>query len=452
MTALEDWLSGVLRALALPQVRLELLLLGLCLVLAAGLSQLLKRSQGKAPLASRAAQLGRGGLRRLAFPLMALLLLLVARFFVRRYTEGHSALLPGAMTLLMAMLGLRMVVFTLQHTFARGLWQVASMRLAAILVWFTVALHLLGVLPDVIALLDDISFTVGKSRLSLWLLLQGTASIAFTVLLALWASGLVEERLGAAENLDSSLREVLTRLSKVLFLVVAVLVALPMVGIDLTTLSVFSGALGVGLGFGLQKIASNYVSGFIILLDHSIKLGSVIAVDTHRGQVTRITTRYTVLRDVNGVESIVPNEVLVSSVVKNESYTDTRVRQISSVQVAYETDLIQALAILEQAAQGVPRVLADPPPKAFVTEFADSGVNLQLGFWITDPEKGILGVRSDVNLALWRAFQEAGISIPFPQREVRLLGPSPAEPSVTRPPLAASELVPGSLPLAKMSE
>jgi small-conductance mechanosensitive channel len=422
MTALDEWLSGVLRALAVPQVQLELLLLGACLLLAAGVSRLMLRAHGKNPMESRAARLSRGGLRRLAFPLTALLLLLVARFFVRRYTGGHSAVLPGAMTLLMAMLGLRMLVFTLQHTFARGLWQVASMRLAAILVWFTVALHLLGVLPDVIALLDDVSFTVGKERLSLWLLLQGTASIAFTVLLALWVSGLVEDRLRAAESLDSSLRVVFTRLSKALFLVVAVLVALPMVGLDLTTLSVFSGALGVGLGFGLQKIASSYVSGFIILLDHSIKLGSVIVVDTHRGQVTRITTRYTVLRDVNGVESIVPNEVLVSSVVKNESYTDTRVRQMLPVQVAYETNLERALAILEQAAKDVPRVLADPPPRAFVAEFADSGINLQLGFWITDPENGLLGVRSDVNLALWRAFQESGISIPFPQREVRMIG------------------------------
>lgn len=439
MTPFDEWLSGVMTALAVPQIQLELLLLGFCLLLAAGLSGLLMRSQGKEPLASKAARLGRGGLRRLAFPLTALLLLLVARFLVRRYTGGHSALLPGAMTLLMAMLGLRMLVFTLQHTFAKGVWQVASMRVAATLVWFTVALHLLGVLPEVIALLDDISFTVGKVHLSLWLLLQGTASIAFTVLLALWVSGLVEDRLRAAEGLDSNLRVVFTRLSKALFLVVAVLVALPMVGIDLTTLSVFSGALGVGLGFGLQKIASNYVSGFIILLDHSIKLGSVIAVDAHRGQVTRITTRYSVLRDVNGVESIVPNEVLVNSVVKNESYTDTRVRQLLPVQVAYETNLEQAMAILEQAATGVARVLADPPPRAFVTEFADSGINLQLGFWITDPENGLLGVRSDVNLAVWRAFREAGISIPFPQREVRILGQSSGGQALACPPAGASE-------------
>ncbi|MDD5297831.1 MAG: mechanosensitive ion channel [Rhodocyclaceae bacterium] len=422
MTAFEDWLLAALKMLGLPQVQMEFLLLGVCLLLAAGLVRLLVPAQRTAAASSKAMQLGLGGLRRLAFPVIALILLLVARFFMRRLVGGHSVILPGAMTLLLAMLVLRMLVFALQHTFSGGRWLVASMRVVAILVWLTVALHLLGVLPDVIALLDDISITVGKQRLSLWLLLQGTVSVAFTVLVALWIGGLVEDRLRGAESLDSNLRVVFTRLSKALLLVVAVLVALPMVGIDLTTLSVFSGALGVGLGFGLQKIASNYVSGFIILLDHSIKLGSVISVESNRGEVTRITTRYTVLRDLNGVEAIVPNEVLVGSVVKNESYTDTRVRHALPVQVAYGTDLEQALAILERAALGVPRVLADPPPQAFVVAFADSGINLQLGIWIADPQNGILSVQSDVNLAIWRAFREADISIPFPQREVRMIG------------------------------
>jgi small-conductance mechanosensitive channel len=422
MNPLLEWFLGALKNLALPQVQLEFLFLALCLVLAAVLTRLLLRAQGDTAGSSKAAQLGLGGLRRLAFPLTALLLLLVARFFLRRYAGAESAVLPGAMTLLVAMVVLRMFLFALQHTFAVGVWQAASMRMAATLVWLTVALHLLGVLPDVILLLDEVSLTVGKQRLSLWLLLQGAASVVFTVLLALWVSGLVEDRLRQAEGLDSNLKVVFARLSKALLLLVAVLVALPMVGINLTTLSVFGGALGVGLGFGMQKIASNYVSGFIILLDHSIKLGSVISVDANRGEVTRITTRYTVLRDVNGVEAIVPNEVLVNSLVKNESYTDTRVRLMLPVQVAYGTDLEQALSLLEQAAQGVERVLEEPAPKAFVTAFADSGINLQLGIWIADPQKGILGVQSDVNRGIWRVLRDAGISIPFPQREVRLLG------------------------------
>ncbi|CAG0972939.1 partial Mechanosensitive channel MscK, partial [Rhodocyclaceae bacterium] len=204
----------------------------------------------------------------------------------------------------------------------------------------------------------------------------------------------------------------------------AVLIGLPLVGIDLTMLSVFGGALGVGLGFGLQKIAANYVSGFIILLDRSIRIGDTISVGTDRGQVTQITTRYTVLKSLSGVEAIVPNEVLVSSVVDNESYTDPKMRVALPVQVAYGTDLERAMAILVAAAAAQPRVLADPEPKAFVIAFADSGINLEVGFWIGDPQNGTGQVRSDINLAVWKAFKAEGIEIPFPQREVRILGGS----------------------------
>jgi small-conductance mechanosensitive channel len=201
---------------------------------------------------------------------------------------------------------------------------------------------------------------------------------------------------------------------------VGILIGLPMVGIDLTTLSVFGGAVGVGLGFGLQKIASNYVSGFIILLDNSIRLGNVISVGNDRGEVTRITTRYTVLKDVTGVESLVPNELLVGSVVRNESYSNPQVRQALPVQIAYQSDLEQAMAIMVAAAAAQPRVLANPAPTGLLVGFADSGINLEVAFWVADPEKGFAVLRSDINLAIWHAFGEAGVEIPYPQREVRV--------------------------------
>ena len=181
---------------------------------------------------------------------------------------------------------------------------------------------------------------------------------------------------------------------------------------------------------GLQKIANNYVSGFIILLDRSIQLGNLISVAGERGQVTRITTRYTVLKGMTGVEAIVPNEVLVSSVVLNESLSSPQVRVSLPVQVSYDSDLEQAMSLMAEAARVQRRVLADPPPQAFVHAFADSGINLELGFWIADPQEGTSQVRSDINLAIWRAFKAAGIEIPFPQREVRLMvTPTAAEPS-----------------------
>jgi small-conductance mechanosensitive channel len=300
-------------------------------------------------------------------------------------------------------------------------WLLQFERVFAGLVWAIVALHITGLLPDVISVLESVSFSTGKQKLTLWTLLQGIAAVMVTVLLALWVSSVIEARLNGATGLDSNLRAVFARLSKALLIVIAVLIGLPMVGIDLTTLSVFGGALGVGLGLGLQKIASNYVSGFIILLDNSIRIGNVISVGNDRGEVTRITTRYTVLRNLAGVEALVPNELLVGSVVQNESYSDPRVRVALTVQVGYDSDLERAMAVMTDAASSQPRVLGDPLPVVLLRDFADSGINLELGFWVADPEQGVGVLRSDINLAIWRGFKQAGISIPFPQREVRVV-------------------------------
>jgi small-conductance mechanosensitive channel len=204
--------------------------------------------------------------------------------------------------------------------------------------------------------------------------------------------------------------------------VIALLLSLSMVGIDITALSVFGGALAVGLGFGLQKIASNYVSGFIILLDRSIRIGNVVSVDpVTSGVVMQITTRYTVLRTIAGTDVIIPNEYLVSNIVRNQSFADTQVRIVLPVQVAYSTDLDQAMRLMEEVALSQPRVLSDPAPKTLLLAFADNGINLELGFWIADPQEGTGIVRSEINLAIWRVFREHGIAIPFPQREVRLI-------------------------------
>ncbi|MBI5785591.1 MAG: mechanosensitive ion channel [Rhodocyclales bacterium] len=371
------------------------------------------------PSATRAGKLGQRGFKRVAFPLSALLLVLVARPLLGQW--HHVNLLSLAVPLLLSLAVIRSVFFVLRLSFS-GPWLASFERTFAAFAWGIVALHITGLLPDLIALLESVGFTVGKQRLDLWVILQGVATVLATLLLALWAGGTIEGRLMAAPGLDSNLRIVFARLAKAVLIVIAVLIALPVVGIDLTTLSVFGGALGVGLGFGLQKIAANYVSGFIILLDRSIRIGDLISVGPDRGQVSRITTRYTVIKGMTGVEAIVPNEVLVGSVVQNESFSDTRVRIALPVQVAYGSDLERAMAIMVEAAVAQPRVLADPPAKAFVTAFADSGINLELGFWVGDPEEGTLQLRSDINLGIWRAFQAAGIEIPFPQREVRIVG------------------------------
>ncbi|MDP1653702.1 MAG: mechanosensitive ion channel [Rhodocyclaceae bacterium] len=363
---------------------------------------------------------GRRGLKRLALPVAMLLLVLAARPLLAQWHNVN--LLTLAIPLLTSLMVIRAVMFVVRHSFtASAPWLAGFERTLAFMVWSVVALHILGLLPEVIDLMEGVSFSLGKAKLDLWLILQGLGAVLVTLLVALWIGGIIEVRLLNARGLDDNLRLVFARLARAMLVLLAVLIGLPLVGIDLTMLSVFGGALGVGLGFGLQKIMANYVSGFIILLDRSIRIGNLIEVAGQRGIVRRITTRYTLLRGMTGVEMIVPNEMLVSSVITNETFTDPKVRLATQVQVAYGTDLERAMAILVEAARAQPRVLADPPAKAFVVAFAESGINLELGFWIGDPEEGSMQIKSDIHLGVWKAFKDAGIEIPFPQREVRLL-------------------------------
>lgn len=365
---------------------------------------------------------GRRGLKRIGLPLAMLACVFAARPILAVWHNVN--LLTLAIPLLISMAVIRVTMFAVRQSFfARAPWLAGFERAFAFIAWSVVALYLLGVLPELIDLLESASLSIGKTQVNLWMLLQGAGALFATILVALWVGGVVEARLMGTEGIDGNVRLVLSRLARALLVLLAVLIGLPLVGIDLTALSVFGGALGVGLGFGLQKIAANYVSGFIILIDRSIRIGNLISLGQDRGIVRKITTRYTVLRGMTGVEMIVPNEMLVGSVIANETFTDPKVRIGIPVQVAYGTDLDKAMKILVGAALAESRVLRDPEqaPKAFLVAFADSGINLELGFWIADPDQGSLQLRSDIQMKIWRDFQSAGIQIPFPQREVRLL-------------------------------
>lgn len=403
-----------------PEVLWQAGVLAVCFLLALAVDRWLGQRLTAGEAESKARAFGRRGLKRLGLPAAMLLLVLAARPLLAIWHRVN--LLSLAIALLVALVAIRTVMFVVRQSFfSSAPWLAGFERLFAFLAWGVAALHILGLLPELIALMESVSFTLGKERVDLWLILQGAGVVLVTLLVALWIGGMVEARLMSAQGLDGNLRVVFARLTRAFLIVLAVLIGLPLVGIDLTTLSVFGGALGVGLGFGLQKIAANYVSGFIILLDRSIRIGSLISVAAQRGIVTRITTRYTVLRGMSGVEMIVPNEMLVSSMIANETFSDPKVRIAMPVQVAYGTDLERALALLVAAAQPQPRVLADPPPKAFILSFGESGIDLELGFWIGDPEGGSSQIKSDIHLAIWRAFKAEGIEIPFPQREVRML-------------------------------
>jgi small-conductance mechanosensitive channel len=393
-----------------PDMLWQIGVLALCLGAAWALARALRLDRIET---SGVWKFGVGGVKRMVFPLFALGLVLLARPLLAQW--HHVNLLHLAVPLLGSLALIRVLVYLLRHAFVPGGMVAVFERLIAVVVWTIVALHIAGLLPELIELLGSVAIVIGRQRISLWLMLQGLFWVLTTLLVALWAGSAIEARIMRAETLHSSLRVALLRVARSLLVLVAVLMVLPLVGIDLTVLSVFGGALGVGLGFGLQKIASNYVSGFIILLDRPVELGDMITADNFYGRLTQITTRYVVVQAPDGREAMIPNETLITQTVLNHTHSDTKVRLSTRVQVEYGSDLEQAMRILAEIAQCHPRVLRDPPPGALLEKFADGGIDLELGFWIGDPDKGSANVRSDLNLEIYRAFGAAGINIAHPR-------------------------------------
>ncbi len=365
---------------------------------------------------------GREGMRRIGFPLLMLLAVLIGRE-VANLALHATPLLDVAVPLLLALVLVRGVVYSLRFVFGPRESLKTWERTVAWLVWGAFALHLTGLLPRIHAAMEVLSFQSGSHRFSLWLLVQAAFVIVLTVLLALASARLVERHLMNLTEMNLSLRMALSKATRTILLVVAVLVALPAVGIDLTVLSVLGGAIGVGIGFGLQKVASNYISGFIILLDRSVRIGDLVTVDNKYGEVSQINTRYTLLKALDGTETIVPNETLITQTVINHSLSKPNVRIGIPVQVSYDTDLEQAQSLMLDAARGHARVIQDEEengPKVFLREFADNGIQMELSVWIRDASEGQGNLRSDINWAIWRGFKAAGIEIPFPQRVVHL--------------------------------
>jgi small-conductance mechanosensitive channel len=362
-----------------------------------------------------------GGMNRELFPSTALVLLLIGRWVLERYDQSIH-LLNVAVPLVLAMVIIRAVVYLLRHTFAPGgllrSWETGI----SWLVWLGAALHIVGLLPAIGRFLEDTAFRIGQQRLSLAMVFTALLTVVLTVLAALWTGRVIEARIMAMQHIEINLRFALTKILRSALVVVAVLIALPIVGIDITVLSVFGGALGVGIGFGLQKVASNYVSGYTILLDRTVSPGDLVTVDHFYGEVTKLTSRCIIVRGPDGTEAIVPNETVITSTVINHSYSNRRVLMRVPVQISYSSNLETALKLMLEAAYSHPRVLKDPAPTALLVAFGDNGINLELMVWIEDPERGKLNLNSDLNLAMYRSFSANNIEIPFPQRDVRIVG------------------------------
>ncbi|MGQ0442570.1 MAG: mechanosensitive ion channel family protein [Methylophilaceae bacterium] len=355
-------------------------------------------------LAHEDIKLAIGGINRVLFPLTALVLIWTAKLILVHWQ--HVGMLTLVTKLLLAMALIRLMVYGMRYIFSPSGWLKTLESLITWSIWGLLALHLSDFLPKITQALEEVQFTIGNNQVNLWLLAQGLLTIIATLFVALWLSRLLENKLMRAQQLSLNMRVVMVKLIRIVFVFIAVLIALSAVGLDITLLSVFGGALGVGLGFGLQKIASNYVSGFIILLDKSMNIGDIISVDKHYGVIHDMRSRYSVLSKLDGTHVIIPNETLITTAVINHSLTEHRARVPIRLAITFTSDLELAIALIRNTALSQARVLKTPEPDVHIKGFTEHGIELALIVWVADPEKGAAGLQSSLYMEIWKAFKQ----------------------------------------------
>lgn len=418
-----DDLRRLADSLLAPTALTELALIAACLGLAWGIVYLVR---GRVQARPASVLFGRNIVDGVLFPVLALVLVYLARA-VLPHLGVPPVVFKVAVPVLISLAAIRLTVRVLSAAFPNSRVMRLIERTVSWVAWIAVVLWVTGVLPVVMDELDGIAWKLGDTRISLRNVIEGSLSAVIVLVLALWVSAAIEAQLikgAAATNL--SMRKIAANVVRALLLFVGLLLAMSAAGIDLTALSVLGGAVGVGLGFGLQKIAANYVSGFVILAERSLRIGDMVKVDNFEGRIVDIRTRYTVIRSLGGREAIVPNEMLITQRVENSSQVDSKVVIASTVQVAYGTDVRALQRKLEDAMRRVPRVLEQPAPSAQLAAFAADGMDIALSFWIRDPENGQGNVKSEVNLAVLDVLNAEGVEIPFPQRVVHLPKQDPA--------------------------
>ncbi len=418
-------LNALLDDLANARVWVEIGTIVGCVAVAWAASWLIGRRQPKDSV-----WFGRHTIDGVFFPLLALGLVFAARVVVSHYQP--VAVLRLAVPVFMSLAVIRLIALVLEAVFPQAPAVRAFARVFSWLAWLTAILWILGLLGPILTELDGITLSFGKTHVSVRTIIEGTLSCLLVLIVALWISATIEKKLLVTHVSDLSVRKVAGNAIRTLLLLVGFLFALSAVGVDLTALSVLGGAVGVGLGFGLQKLAANYVSGFVILIERSLRIGDNVKVDGFEGVVTDIKTRYTLMRGNNGRESIVPNELFITQRVENTTIGTANTQVINSIAVGYESDVEQVRRILLEVVAAHPRVLKDPKPSVFLVNFGADGLEFQLWFWISDPQNGTLGVRSDLNFAMLKALKAADIDIPYPQRVLHVqnapaLAPLPAD-------------------------
>jgi small-conductance mechanosensitive channel len=407
-----DELMQLWRQLQQPTALLELAVFGGCLLLA----WFMVRVWAGRQVPHGSVWFGHRIYDGVLFPLLALVLALIARRVL--LDDVPLAVFRLVLPILVSLAIIRLTVKVLRAAFPdSGAVQVIE-RTVSWLAWAGSVLWITGILPLVQEELGAITLNIGASKISVRSLIEGTLSAVLVLILSLSVSSAIESRLlrGASDNL--SLRKIAANVIRVLLIAIGLIMALSAAGVDLTALSVLGGAIGVGLGFGLQKLASNYVSGFVILAERSLRIGDLVKVDNFEGRITDINTRYTVLRASTGREAIVPNELLITQRVENASMANHKLQLTTVVQVAYGTDIEWLRPMLLKAVAAVPRVVDDAG--VYLTAFPSDGLELTISFWVADPESGQMNVRSDVNMAVLKCLNELGVDIPFAQQVLHL--------------------------------
>lgn len=408
---LQAWVQTFLQ----PTVLVELLVLVLCALLSWAIVVVLRRSLTVQD--DKSILFGRKNLDGVLFPAVLLCLGYLGRDALGFFMS--VALFKVALPVLISLLAIRVGVKVLQAAFAEARWVRALEHSISWLAWGAMVLWVSGLLPVILNELEQITWKVGGTTLSVRSMIEGALTAGAVLLFTLWLSAGIEARLlRQATGGELSLRKAVSNATRALLMFVGVILALSSVGIDLTALSVLGGAIGVGIGFGLQKLAANYVSGFVILAERSMRIGDHVKVDNFEGVITQINARYSVVRSPSGRESIVPNEMLITSRVENLSLADSRVQQSTMVSVGYESDVELVQQLLLQATLAQPRVLHDPKPNIALTAFGADGLEFTVSYWLQDPENGQGNLRSEVNLAILAALRAHHIDIPYPQRVV----------------------------------
>jgi small-conductance mechanosensitive channel len=411
MNEIDDLLDDMAR----PDIWVEVVSLLGCLALAFLLCRYMFKAM-KSPKDS--VWFGRNILDGLMFPLLALAFTFAANYAVERYQ--HLSVLKVAVPVLLSLVGIRLIARTLTVSFPNSGWARLTERLFSWVAWVLAICWIIGLLPGVLAELDAIKLAFGKGKVSLRTIIEGLFSAGLVLIVTLWISSAIERHVLRDAVNDLSMRKIMANGIRALLILFGMLFALSAVGVDLTALSVLGGALGVGLGFGLQKLAANYVSGFVILFERSVRIGDSVKVDGFEGKVSDIKTRYTLIRALNGREAIIPNEKMITERVENLSLADPKVLVSTSITVGYDTDVAQVQGMLCKAAIANKRVLADPEPVAHLTQFAADGLEFTLLFWISDPDNGQMNVKSQINVEILHALRAAKIDIPYPQRVLHM--------------------------------